>query len=102
MAEPLRHRQTKEAATDMFSLQPPRHIPTLPVQFFALAFSPEQEFLVRERLFWSIHVALRFSWPCYLRSGKERTYNNKKPKALAGLYLCRFHRDRPNLLERQV
>jgi hypothetical protein len=30
MAETLRHRQTKEAATDMFSLQPPRHIPTLP------------------------------------------------------------------------
>jgi hypothetical protein len=30
MAEPLRHRQTKEAATDMFSLQQPRHIPTLP------------------------------------------------------------------------
>src|SRR6202162_1259583 len=30
MAEPLRHRQTKEAATDMFSLQPPRHISTLP------------------------------------------------------------------------
>jgi hypothetical protein len=25
------HRQTKEAATDMFSLQPPRHIPTLPL-----------------------------------------------------------------------
>ena len=24
--EPLRHRQTKEAATDMFDLQPPRHI----------------------------------------------------------------------------
>src|SRR5258705_7114568 len=31
MAEPLRHRQTKEAATDMFSLQPPRYIPTLPI-----------------------------------------------------------------------
>ena len=31
MAEPLRHRQTKEAATDMFSLQPTRHIPTLPL-----------------------------------------------------------------------
>ena len=30
MAELLRHRQTKEAATDMFILQPPRHIPTLP------------------------------------------------------------------------
>ena len=30
MVEPLRHRQTKDAATDMFSLQPPRHISTLP------------------------------------------------------------------------
>ena len=30
MAEPLRHRQTKGAETDMFSLQPPRHISTLP------------------------------------------------------------------------
>jgi len=30
MVEPVRHRQTKEAATDMFSLQPPRHISTLP------------------------------------------------------------------------
>jgi hypothetical protein len=29
MAEPLRHRQTKEAATDMFYLTPPRHISTL-------------------------------------------------------------------------
>src|SRR5262249_48895895 len=31
MAEPLRHRQTKEAETDMSSLKPPRHIPTLPI-----------------------------------------------------------------------
>ena len=30
MVEPLRHRQSKEAATDMFSLQPPRHISMLP------------------------------------------------------------------------
>src|SRR5580692_5690735 len=28
-AEPVRHRQTKGAATDMFDLQPPRHISTL-------------------------------------------------------------------------
>jgi len=28
--ELVRHRQTKEAATDRFHLQPPRHIPTLP------------------------------------------------------------------------
>ena len=31
MVELLRHRQTKEAATDMFYLQPPRHISTLPI-----------------------------------------------------------------------
>jgi hypothetical protein len=30
MVEPLRHRQTKGAETDMPGLQPPRHIPTLP------------------------------------------------------------------------
>ena len=30
MVEPLRHRQPKGAATDMFYLQPPRHISTLP------------------------------------------------------------------------
>src|SRR3989440_12689096 len=29
MAEPVRHRQTKGAATDMFDLQSPRHISTL-------------------------------------------------------------------------
>src|SRR6202140_3933059 len=29
-AKPLRHRQTKGAATDMFYLTPPRHISTLP------------------------------------------------------------------------
>ena len=31
MVEPLRHRQPKGAATDMFYLQPPRHISTLPI-----------------------------------------------------------------------
>src|SRR5665811_2346538 len=31
MVAPVRHRQTKEAATDMFDLQPPRHISTLPI-----------------------------------------------------------------------
>src|SRR5882762_2695320 len=30
MVEPLRHRQTKGAATDMFYLMAPRHISTLP------------------------------------------------------------------------
>src|ERR1017187_2583548 len=30
MVEPLRHRQTKGAATDMFYLTPPCHISTLP------------------------------------------------------------------------
>jgi hypothetical protein len=32
MAELVRHRQTKEAETDMFDLKPPRHISTLPNQ----------------------------------------------------------------------
>jgi bifunctional non-homologous end joining protein LigD len=32
MGEPLRHRHTKEAATDMFSLPLPRHISTLEVK----------------------------------------------------------------------
>jgi len=31
MDEPLRHRQTKGAETDMLGLTPPRHIPTLPL-----------------------------------------------------------------------
>ena len=31
MVEPLRHRQTKGAATDMFYLTSPRHISTLPI-----------------------------------------------------------------------
>jgi hypothetical protein len=30
MVEPLRHRQTKGAETDMLSLTPPRHTSTLP------------------------------------------------------------------------
>src|SRR5271169_3629343 len=43
MVEPLRHRQTKGAATDMPGLPPPRHIPTLPTA----ATQPSR----RERLF---------------------------------------------------
>jgi hypothetical protein len=52
MVEPLRHRQTKEAATAMFNLQPPRHISTLQIllqksfctgdqKFFELSPAPE-------------------------------------------------------------
>jgi hypothetical protein len=33
MVEPPRHRQTKEAETDMFDLKPPRHTSTLPMIF---------------------------------------------------------------------
>ena len=50
MAEPLRHRQTKEAETDMFSLQPPRHISTLPsvatgqsIHLSNVRFTPESD-----------------------------------------------------------
>src|SRR5260370_27160916 len=46
MDEPLRHRQTKGAATDMLGLKPPRHIPTLPIAalrggYQALDFDPQ-------------------------------------------------------------
>jgi hypothetical protein len=34
--EPVRHRQTKGAATDMFDLRPPRHISTLRVSLLAV------------------------------------------------------------------
>jgi hypothetical protein len=34
MVKPVRHRQTKGAATDMFYLTPPRHISTLPTTVF--------------------------------------------------------------------
>ena len=44
MVEPLRHRQTKGAETDMPSLPPPRHIPTLPV---AVSRGPCRESLLR-------------------------------------------------------
>jgi hypothetical protein len=37
MVEPLRHRQTKEAATDMFNLKQPRHISTLPNSYLNIA-----------------------------------------------------------------
>jgi len=37
MDDPLRHRQTKGAETAMVSLQPPRHIPTLPFASFQRA-----------------------------------------------------------------
>jgi hypothetical protein len=45
MAEPLRHRQTKGAETDMPSLPPPRHIPTLPASslFFGVGHYPADE-----------------------------------------------------------
>src|SRR5438445_784198 len=36
MVGPLRHRQTKEAETDMPGLPPPRHIPTLPIADFQI------------------------------------------------------------------
>jgi hypothetical protein len=41
MADPLRHRQTKGAATDMVNLTPPRHIPTLPFAEIQTETSPD-------------------------------------------------------------
>src|ERR1700730_2720155 len=36
MVEPLRHRQTKGAETDMPDLPPPRHFPTLPTEILSI------------------------------------------------------------------
>jgi hypothetical protein len=44
MVEPLRHRQTKEAATDMFNLTPPRHISTLPIVLKKSVFTDHRNF----------------------------------------------------------
>src|SRR5271169_1389560 len=48
MAEPLRHRQTKGAETDMPSLPPPRHIPTLPNSRCASTIDKYRDLRVRE------------------------------------------------------
>jgi len=59
MAAPLRHRQTKEAATDMFSLPPPRHISTLhqadlsSCQLFCPLFGGEADTRGSRCLLWS-------------------------------------------------
>jgi hypothetical protein len=45
MVEPLRHRQTKGAATDMFFLTPPRHISTLPIMLKKSLLADERKFL---------------------------------------------------------
>jgi hypothetical protein len=45
MVEPLRHRQTKGAETDMFDLKKPRHISTLPWAAFAATFAARPVYL---------------------------------------------------------
>src|SRR5262245_11628741 len=49
MVELLRHRQTKEAATDMFSLKPPRHISTLPAVARAMGSARSGDLAAAER-----------------------------------------------------
>jgi hypothetical protein len=64
MAEPLRHRQTKGAETDMPSLPPPRHIPTLPIADQASADLS------------SIHPCER--WPRLKNEGEFETINRRR------------------------
>ena len=52
MVELLRHRQTKEAATDMFYLQPPRHISTLPNADHKDMARPAKPYLLANHLSW--------------------------------------------------
>jgi hypothetical protein len=53
MVEPLRHRQTKEAATDMFDLQPPRHISTLPIATLPQEFMSAMRPILLQKSFWT-------------------------------------------------
>src|SRR5215468_8756669 len=60
MVEPLRHRQTKGAETDMSDLQKPRHISTLP---FVSGLGPEQAYVENVRAtpaFSLLDFALRY------------------------------------------
>jgi len=59
MAEPLRHRQTKEAETDMFSLQPPRHISTLPDSVAKVLRKKQKHFPTSKGLIWLMFHALQ-------------------------------------------
>src|SRR6516165_7164732 len=75
MAEPLRHRQTKGAETDMPSLPPPRHIPTLPFcdiaeGFYSLCFCTRPSLLSESHncTFWKAFTRLR---EVVIRAGKS-------------------------------
>ena len=61
MVEPLRHRQSKEAATDMCSLQPPRHISTLPL---ATNFSSGPDVSFRGKAEVPFTYGARICWGC--------------------------------------
>src|SRR5260370_23024812 len=54
MAEPLRHRQTKEAETDTPGLPPPRHIPTLPCTAFKLLITEPREMTSAVGLYFTV------------------------------------------------
>src|SRR5882672_6342890 len=58
MVEPLRHRQTKGAATDMFYLRPPRHISTLPI---ASVWPPASHFRGRDASYLAPPAQIRAS-----------------------------------------
>src|SRR5882762_3965033 len=55
MVEPLRHRQTKGAATDMFYLTPPRHISALPFSVCARSSGPNSS--ARHSFYWLVLAA---------------------------------------------
>jgi hypothetical protein len=70
MVEPLRHRQTKGAATDMPGLLPPRHIPTLPFP----ATQPsrrERLFLPHSRHFLETSRGVSMGWEALIRSPRH-------------------------------
>jgi len=77
MADLLRHRQTKGAATDMVNLAPPRHIPTLPRSGVSLPFSPPCA--CRERRAVSLRTGTRFGLPRRELVGARYSEGVRKP-----------------------
>jgi hypothetical protein len=62
MVEPVRHRQTKGAGTDMFDLQPPRHTSTLHYSVVLLFVRKVRSPII------SGHVVSESLWPSRARS----------------------------------
>ena len=80
MAEPVRHRQTKGAATDMFDLQPPRHTSTLHISAHRLGAPTVREGSKSRRL-WGLDGGIPITEGTEAIGGREGIHRlpNREP-----------------------